>query len=121
VRCLVRREEPSFVKLPREPQLHLSTQNFISRLALKLLDTGVHLARNQRQRHNTGNVHLRAENLHVEVELLADRLDVLETFLVVRTCATDPDGDFVLVEQRSVLAKRADDTLERRSDLRRKS
>lgn len=55
--------------------------------------------------------------MHVEAELLSDGLDVLETFLVVGSCATDPDLDLVLVEQRSDLAKCADDTLEGGCDL----
>ena len=62
-------------------------------------------------------MHLRAEDVHVEAELLADGLDVLETFLVVGACATNPDLDLVLVELASDFAKGADDTLECRSDL----
>ena len=39
-------------------------------------------------------------------------LDVLETFLVVGACTTDPDLDVVLVEDGSDLTQSADDTLE---------
>lgn len=62
-------------------------------------------------------MHLRTKDVHVEAELLADGLDVLETLLVVRTSATDPDLDLVLVEQRSDFAKCADDALESGCDL----
>ena len=55
--------------------------------------------------------------MHVEAELDADGLDVLETLLVVRTGATHPDLDVVLDEEGSDLAESADDTLESRGDL----
>ena len=55
--------------------------------------------------------------MHVETKLLADILDVLETLLVVGTGAADPDLDVVLDEERSDLAKSADDTLESGGDL----
>lgn len=88
-----------------------------STLGLKLLDGVVHLAWNQCQWDDSGNVHLWAENVHVEVQLFADGLDVLETLLVVGTCATDPDLDLVLVEKRGDFAKGTDDTLECAGDL----
>lgn len=75
------------------------------------------LARNKRKRDDTGDVHLGTENVHVEAELDADGLDVLETLLVVGTGAADPDLDVVLDEERSDLAESADDTLESRGDL----
>lgn len=75
------------------------------------------LARDKRKRDDTGDVHLRTENVHVEAELDADGLDVLKTFLVVGTGAADPDLDVVLDEERSDLAQSADDTLESGSDL----
>ena len=68
--------------------------------------------------HDTRDVHLRTVHVHVEAELDADGLDVLETLLVVGTGTADPDLDLVLVEQRSDLAQSADDTLEGRGDLR---
>ena len=86
-------------------------------LSLKLLNRVVHLAGNQCQWHNSGDVHLRAENVHVEVQLFADGLDVLETFLVVGTRATDPNLDVVLVEKRCDFAEGTDDTLECAGDL----
>lgn len=75
------------------------------------------LAGDKRKRDDTGDVHLRTENVHVEAELDADGLDVLETLLVVGTGATDPDLDVVLDEERSDLAESADDTLESGGDL----
>ena len=75
------------------------------------------LARDKRKRDDTGDVHLGTENVHVEAKLDADGLDVLETLLVVRTGAADPDLDVVLDEERSDLAKSADDTLESGCDL----
>lgn len=89
----------------------------INNLSLKLLDGVVHLAGNQRQGHDSRDVHLRAENVHVEIEFLADGLDVLETFLVVGTCATDPDLDLVLVEERRDFAKGTNNALECACDL----
>ena len=57
--------------------------------------------------------------MHVEAELDADGLDVLETLLVVGTGAADPDLDLVLDEERGDLTESADDTLESGSDLLR--
>ena len=56
-------------------------------------------------------MHLWAVHVHVESELLTDALDVLETFLVVGACTTDPDLDVVLVENGSDLTQSADDSL----------
>lgn len=75
------------------------------------------LARDKRKRDDTGDVHLGTENVHVEAELDADSLDVLETLLVVGTGAADPDLDVVLDEERSDLAESANDTLESGGDL----
>lgn len=86
-------------------------------LALKLFDRGVHLAGDQSERHNARHVHLGAENVHVELELLTDGLDVPETFLVVGSSATHPDLNVVLDEEGGDFADGADDTLERRCDL----
>ena len=62
-------------------------------------------------------MHLGAEDVHVEAELLADVLDVLQTLLVVGTSTTDPDLDLVLVERGSNLPQSADDTLEGRGNI----
>ena len=86
-------------------------------LALELLDTGVVLSRNESERDDAGNVHLGTEDVHVEAELDADGLDVLETLLVVGTGAADPDLDLVLDEERCDLTESANDTLESGSDL----
>ena len=55
--------------------------------------------------------------MHVQAKLDTDRLNVLETFLVVRTGATDPDVDVVLDEERCDFTDGADDTLECGCDL----
>ena len=86
-------------------------------LTLKLLDAVVVLAWDKSKWHDTRHVHLWAEYVHVEVKLLADGLDVLETFLVVGTCSADPDLDLVLVEKRCDLTESANDTLECACDL----
>jgi hypothetical protein len=88
-------------------------------LALELLDTSVVLSRHESERDDTGNVHLRTEDVHVKAELDADGLDVLETLLVVGTGAADPDLDLVLDEERGDLTESADNTLESGSDLLR--
>jgi len=89
-----------------------------SNLTVELLDAVVVLARHKRKRDDTRDVHLGAENVHVEAELLADGLDVLETFLVVGTRAADPDLNLVLDKTAGNFAKSADDALECGSDLR---
>ena len=75
------------------------------------------LAGHKGEGHDAGDVHLGTENVHVEAELDADGLDVLEALLVVGTGAADPDLDVVLDEERGDLAKSADDTLESGGDL----
>lgn len=55
--------------------------------------------------------------MHVQFELFANSFDVLETFLKVGTCATDPDLDIVFDEGRRKLSKGTNDTFERRRDL----
>ena len=62
-------------------------------------------------------MHLRAKDMHVQAELLADSLDVLEAFLVVGTGTADPDLDLVLVEEGRDFAESTDDTLECACDL----
>lgn len=92
--------------------------NFVAfPLCTELLDVVGVLAGDEGKRDDTGNVHLGTEDVHVELELLADCLDVLETFLVVGTSTTDPDLDVVLDEERSDLADGADDTLEGGGDV----
>ena len=83
----------------------------------ELLDVVGVLAGDEGKRDDTGNVHLGTEDVHVELELLTDSLDVLETFLVVGASTTDPDLDVVLDEERSDLADGADDTLEGGGDV----
>jgi len=98
-----------------EIQPHL--RRFCHFSSAELLDAVVHLAWDKSERYDSGNVHLRAEDVHVKLELLANSLDVLETFLVVGACTTNPDLGLVLVELRGDFAKSADDTLERGGDL----
>lgn len=57
-------------------------------------------------------MHVGAVHVHVELEFLADGLDVLEAFLVIGACAANPDLDLVLIQGRGEFSKGADDTLE---------
>lgn len=82
-----------------------------ARLTRELLDVGG-LARDERQRHDTRDVHLGAVDVHVEAELLTNILDVLQPLLVVGAGTTDPDLDLVLDELGSNFPQGADDTLE---------
>jgi hypothetical protein len=75
------------------------------------------LARDQRQWHDARDVHLGAVHVHVEVELLADILDVLKTLLVVGAGTTNPNLDVVLDEERRNFPQSANDTLEGRRDV----
>lgn len=75
------------------------------------------LLSSQCQWHNSTDVHIWAVNMHVQFELFADGLDVLEAFLEVGTCATDPDLDFVLDERWGELSEGTNDTLERGCNL----
>lgn len=89
----------------------------MSPLCVKLLDAVVVLAGNKRKRHDTRDVHLRAEDVHIEIQLFANGLDVFETFLVVWTGSADPNLDLVLVEEGCDFSQRANDTLESAGDL----
>lgn len=71
----------------------------------------------QCQGHNSTDVHIWAVNVHVQFELFADGLDVLEAFLEVGTCAADPDLNFVLDESWGELSKGTNDSFESRRDL----
>ena len=79
----------------------------------KLFDLALVSSWDECERDDSTDVHLWAKHVHVQFKLLADGLDVFETFLVVGTGATDPDLDFVLDEGRGHLAQSTDDTLER--------
>ena len=81
-----------------------------SHLCAELLDIG--LLAQQGQRHDTRDVHLGAVNVHVEAELNADGLDVLQTLLVVGTGTANPNLDLVLNQDGGELADGANDTLE---------
>jgi len=86
--------------------------NTCPHLESEFLDIALVLAREQRQGHDTTDVHLRPVNMHIQLQLLADALDVSETFLVVGTSAAHPDLDLVLDKGGSDLTERADDTFE---------
>ena len=81
-------------------------------LTLKLLNAVVPPSRDQSQRHNARDMHLRAEDMHAETKLLAHSFNVLEAFLVVGAGAADPDFDFVFVEEGCDFAEGADDAFE---------
>ncbi len=66
------------------------------RLSSKLLNIALIFPRHKRQRHNTRNMHLRSKDVHIELEFFAYGFDVLESFLVIGSRATDPDLYFVL-------------------------
>lgn len=55
--------------------------------------------------------------MHVQTQLLSDRLDVLQALLVVGTRTADPDLGLVLVEDRCDLAQGADHALESGGDV----
>lgn len=57
-------------------------------------------------------MHVRSVDVHVELQLLADRLDVLQSLLVVGSGTSDPDLDLVLNDGWCILADGLDDTLE---------
>ena len=54
----------------------------------------------QRQWYNTADVHIRAVHVHIQLELLTNSFDVLQAFLVIGSCAANPDGDLVLDQGR---------------------
>lgn len=62
-------------------------------------------------------MHLRAVDVHVELQLDTDVLDVLETLLVVGASTAHPDLNLVLVQLRGDLAESADHTLESAGDV----
>lgn len=87
-------------------------------LTTKLLDSAeIGLPGREGQGHDTANVHLGAVHVHVELQLVADGFDVLETFLIVGAGATDPDLDVVFDEDRGDFSDGADDALESGGDL----
>ena len=90
-------------------------KHVLYRLVHELLDLS--LLPGQRQGHNPTDVHIRPVNVHVQFELFADGLDVLEAFLEVGTRAADPDLNFVFDESGGKFAEGTNDALERRRDL----
>lgn len=55
--------------------------------------------------------------MHVQLEFLADGLDILQTLLIVGTCSTNPDRGLVLNQCGCEFPQGANDTLESGSDL----
>jgi hypothetical protein len=62
-------------------------------------------------------VHIWAVDMHVELQLLTNSLDVLQALLVVWAGTTDPDLDLVLAQDRSELPECSNDALECRGDV----
>lgn len=58
------------------------------------------------------NLTIWSVNMHIELQLLSDGLDVLQTLLVVGTGTADPDRDLVLNQYWREFSKCPDDTLE---------
>ena len=78
----------------------------------KLLHVSFVLARKKCQWHDTTHVHLRAIYMHIQLQLGADCLDVLEAFLVIGPRATNPDLYLVLDEGARNFTERPNDTFE---------
>lgn len=74
-------------------------------------------SRDEGQRHDATDVHIWTVDVHIELQLLADRFDVLQALLVVGTGTTDPDLDLVLEQGGAVLPQSTDNTLESRCDV----
>lgn len=86
-------------------------------LGTELLDVAFLLPRHQRQRHDPADVHLGSVHMHVELEFLPDRLDVLQTLLVIRASSSNPDLDLMLNQKAGKFAEGSDHALEGRSHL----
>ena len=71
----------------------------------------------QCQGHNPTDVHVWPVDVHVQFELLADGLDVLEAFLEIGTRAANPYLNFVLDEGWGELPEGTNDTFKGRRDL----
>ena len=90
------------------PNVHLYTL-VTTELLHRLL---ILLAWHQCKRHDPRNVHIRAIDVHVELELLTHRLDVLQTFLVVGSSAANPYLNLVFDKGGGNFAEGTDDSLE---------
>ena len=58
-------------------------------------------------------MHLRAVDVHIEVELITHTLDVFQAFLEIGAGATDPDLGLVLDEGGGIFSESTDDPFER--------
>lgn len=75
------------------------------------------LSGHQGQRHDTTDVHIWTINMHVQLELLSNGLDVLQALLEVGTRSANPDRGLVLDQRRCKFSQSTNDTLESGSDL----
>ena len=64
-------------------------------------------------------MHIGAKDVHVQLQLLANRLDILKALLVVRTCTSYPDLDLMFNKSARDLSQGTNDAFESRSDLNR--
>ena len=62
-------------------------------------------------------MHIGAKDVHVQLQLLANRLDILKALLVVRACASYPDLDLVFNKSARDLSQGTNDAFESRSNL----
>lgn len=69
-------------------------------LMSKFLYRSLVFAWNQGQRHNAAHMHVRTVDVHIELELFSDSLDILQPFLIIRSCAANPDLGLVLDQSR---------------------
>lgn len=67
--------------------------------------------------HDTRNVALWSIDMHIQLQLLSNSLDVLQSLLVVGTSTTDPDLNLVLNEHGRKFTESANNTLESRCDV----
>lgn len=70
------------------------------------------LTRYQSQGHDTADVHIWAIHMHVQLELLANGFDVLESLLIVGPSAADIYLRLVFDQRRRKFPQGTDDTLE---------
>ena len=82
----------------------------------KLFDVRL-FARNQSERDDSRNMHLGPVDVHVQLELLTDSFDVLETFLVIGTSTANPDLYLVFVQDCGNFTQRTNYAFEGRGNL----
>lgn len=105
----------SLFKINTHDTININSIHAYIHLRTKLLH--VRLLTLQRQRDNPTHVQLGSVHMHIQIQLLTHRLDVLQSLLVVGPRATHPDLDLVLVQDGGHLAQGTDDALERGRDV----